>query len=58
MKTSIDAVDWDGDGDTDLVVATFEGVLRVFDNQHGELVELNVSFLRNVVALIVMASQD
>ena len=45
VRTGIDVVDWDGDGDADLVVATFEGVLWVFDNQLGELVELNVLLL-------------
>ncbi|CAK8998341.1 Uncharacterized protein SCF082_LOCUS5607 [Durusdinium trenchii] len=55
VRTGIDVVDWDGDGDADLVVATFEGVLRVFDNQQGELVELNASE-QDFLATDVLAS--
>eukprot|EP00438_Fugacium_kawagutii_P012098 Skav209447 [mRNA] locus=scaffold2199:120526:124871:- [translate_table: standard] len=43
VETSIDAVDWNGDGDTDLVVVTNDGLIRVFDNHHGKLKELDAS---------------
>ena len=42
-RTGITAVDWDSDGDTDLVVTSSDGLIRVFDNDGVQLRELNAS---------------
>ena len=42
-KTGVHAVDWNGDGDSDLVVVSYDGQVKVFDNDGGKLSELNAS---------------